>query len=404
MRKKFFAIATALLAGAGIAQAQQTTPPPATGLTPNSPNTNPQSPGSALLQPNNGQPTPSQGTVDGWGNPSCPNCTSCACQDACKIHGWLAADYLLFFPDPQRLPANLVTTGGVQTVGTTTNFPIPFAFRLDTGMWWDPEQNKGTQTIVDTVFRSETTTNFGAGSTINTNGGANAFTITGASTYQTWSQFGDSSIDMLRKISSNDNTRIYAIYGTKIAYEEEDAAFNYVIGRGVGNLGGGANFLDEFHTRNGFFGGDLGMMVKSNFGNFTADFAARCALGINYTSSTTIGTNNATVAVAGTGGAAVGANTQVFTNDNNIGYREAGYFSVIPALNANLAYNFSERLSVRIGYTFIAWTNVERAGDQINPTLAPIAGIGGIHTAPAFPSATTTLLIQGVNFGATLKF
>src|SRR5580700_9683255 len=167
MRKRIFAIATALLAGAGMAQAQ--TQAPATGLVPNSTGTqayNPTSPGSALLTPNAGQ-APGQGTVDGWGNPPCQNCTIPCCEPY-KIHGWLDFDYLLFFPPAMSLPANLVTTGGVQTVGGSNPYAIPFAFRLDTGMWLDLEQTRGVQTIVDTVFRTVSTTTFGPGSTVNT--------------------------------------------------------------------------------------------------------------------------------------------------------------------------------------------------------------------------------------------
>ncbi len=388
-----------LLVGAGMTQAQQSQLP-ATGLAPDYSKVSPSNPSSALSTPNTGQLLAQQGTVDGWGNPACPNCTQ-SCQDCCKIHGWFAADYLLFFPESQSLPAALVTTGGVQTVGATTGFPLPVAFRLDTGMWWDKEQTRGTQTIVDTVFRSTSTIAFGPGSTINTNGGANTFAITGPSTYSTWIQFGDSDFNMLRQVSQNDNTRVYALYGAKIAYLEEDAKFNYVLGKGIGILPVGlANFLDEFHTRNGFFGGDAGLMVKSNFGRFTADLSARCAIGVNYTSTTVLGSNNAPAGLA-LGG--VGGNTQVYTNDSNIGYRECGYFSVIPEFDGNLTYHVTNRLSVRVGYTFIAWTNVLRAGDQINPTLAPVA-VGGVHTAPVYPALTNTFIIHGINFGATWSF
>ncbi len=401
MRRKMFAIASALIAGAGIAHAQA----PATGLTPNSggPSATQNSGGSAsaLLTPNPSAATQGQGTVDGWGNSQCPNCTPSCCQQSSGIHGWLSADYLLFFPQSQSLAAGLVTTGGAETVGTTTTFPIPVGLRIDTGMWFDPQETKGSQTIIDTIFRTQTTINFGAGSTINTNGGANSFTITAPSSYTTWLQYGDSDFSMMRRILNNDTTRVYFLYGTKVAYLEEDAKFQYVLGAaGVPS----ANFLDEFHTRDGFLGGQVGFLVKSDFGRFTADLAAKCALGINYSSSTTLGSNNAGIAVPGTGGAAVGANTQVFTNDNNIGYREAGYFSVIPEINGNLSYHVNDRLSVRVGYSFTAWTNVIRAGDQITPTLAPIAGIGGVHTAPAFPSTTSTFFIHGLNFGAELKY
>jgi hypothetical protein len=393
-----FAIATAVFAGAGIAQAQQPT-----GVD------RPVGSGSAALTQMMGQynqaqtPAPAApGAVDPNG---APGCSACAPADNCyKIHGWLAADYLLFFPESQRLQPGLVTTGGVTNVGGSVGLPIASGLRIDTGMWWDLEQIKGTQTIVDTVFRSTNTIAFGAGSTINTNAGANSFTVTAPSTFQTWSQYGDTEANMMRRLYCDDGTRIYFLYGTKLAYLEEDAMFRYTLAGGAAGAVGAANFLDEFHVRNGFLGGDAGFLVKSVFGNWTVDAAAKCALGVNYVASTALGSNNAAGAVAGTGGAAVGGNTQIFTNDSNIGYRETSYFSVIPELNLNLAYQVTERIQVRMGYTFMAWINTQRPGDQIDPTLTPAGAIAGTHTAPVVPNVTSTYIIHGLNFGATWKY
>jgi hypothetical protein len=399
MRKNLLAIATALIAGAGIAQAQQPNgvqQPPGAGLTPDAK-------GGAAGLLNQYPPAPqSPGVLNGCGDGS--NACVPACQDN-KIHGWLAADFLLFFPQSQHMPASLVTTGGVSNVGGDMGYPLGLGLRLDTGMWFDQGECKGMQTLVNTVFRSQTNVNFGAGSTINTNAGASAFAITGPSTFTTNTQYGDTEANMMRLLSDNDNVKVYGLYGTKLAYLEEDMTFRYTLGGAPGIAAApGGNFLDEFHARNGFIGGDAGLMVKSTFGNFTADFAAKCALGINYTATTVLGSNNASGAVAGTGGAAVGGNTQVFTNDANIGYRETGYFSVIPEFNANLAYQVTERIQVRIGYTFLAWVTVDRPGDQMVPTLAPAASIVGTHTAPPFPALTNTYYLHGLNFGAVWKY
>jgi hypothetical protein len=75
---------------------------------------------------------------------------------------------------------------------------------------------------------------------------------------------------------------------------------------------------------------------------------------------------------------------------------------VSPEINANLTYYLSDRLSVRIGYNFLAYTNVQRPGSQIVPNIAP--AFAAPHLQPAFPNVRETFVIHGLNLGAAFHY
>ena len=65
----------------------------------------------------------------------------------------------------------------------------------------------------------------------------------------------------------------------------------------------------------------------------------------------------------------------LLTQTSNIGMYKQNQFSVVPELNLDLGYQLTDHLKATFGYTFIYWSNVVRAGDQIsrdvNPNLLP---------------------------------
>jgi hypothetical protein len=441
MRKKLFGLLTALLAGAGVAPAQEAysglypAPPAApgqqlysglypappvspaqqvyNGLYPGAPATTFQSgsesvPGTTQADAgavpsiqdaaqyaqaqNPAQPLAPQTAST---NPStcAPSCQLC-CPEPWKIKGWLGADFQVWFPPAMRLPPNLVTTGpvgtGAQLIGTSFGLPATFGFRIDTGMWTDPDERKGFQSITNSFFANTGTITItptaGAPAFINNIGGPAVLSLPltagTVNTFAANSAFTDTDANSILRLINNPNTKVYALYGPKFASLEEDMTFTY------NSLGAG--FLDEFHTRNYFIGGQVGVWVKQNIGAFTADLQALCAIGYSYSNLIVLGKNT------------LGINTQVFTNDANIGYFGTNYFSVIPEVAGNLAYNLTQRIQLRVGYSFMAYVDVQRPSDQLVTNLGP--GIVGPHTAPANPFTSTTYIIHGLNVGASWHY
>jgi hypothetical protein len=320
-------------------------------------------------------------------------------QQQWAIKGWIGGDFLMAFPQNNNLPANIVTTGaggaGTQLVGTTISSSPIIGFRIDTGMFTVPDEHKGAQSMTMQLFGLTNTITVPAGNSINTNGGATTAVLgaTIPNTFAVNTSFSATDANSLYRLYNSDTTKIYAVYGPKFVALEEDITFNYSLAGAAGVAAGAGNVLDEFHTRNYFIGGQVGLWLRQNFGQFNADIQGRCALGYGYSNVVVLGRNNAAAAT----------NTQFFTNDANIGNFSSYYFSVVPAVNANLSYNLTERIQIRAGYAFLAYINCQRPGDQIVAALAPVAA-GGIHTAPAVPFTTATFLIHGFNVGARWNY
>jgi hypothetical protein len=84
---------------------------------------------------------------------------------------------------------------------------------------------------------------------------------------------------------------------------------------------------------------------------------------------------------------------------------EAG---VVPELNVRLAYQVTPRLAACVGYTFLYWSDVVRAGDQIdqtvNATLIPPPAAPSGPARPAFGFRSTDFWAQGLDLGLELHY
>ena len=56
---------------------------------------------------------------------------------------------------------------------------------------------------------------------------------------------------------------------------------------------------------------------------------------------------------------------------SNIGSYSHTNFMAIPQISGRLGYRLTPRLTAFIGYTFIYWGQVARAGDQVSTTINP---------------------------------
>jgi hypothetical protein len=397
MRKKLFGIMAALLASAGVAHAQLPLNLNSSALIPaqySAPDYGQTYP-SALQSPDMGGYSQVQNQAQGQApaanpqsataNPStCAPCQQLCCPEPWKIKGWLGADWQMWFPQATNLPTPMVTdpTGTTTLIGGSFVMPWTMGFRIDTGMWTNQEMSRGMQSITNSFFANTGTINVPAGSLIWTNGAPFA-AISTPGYLNGNSTFTDTDANTIRRLIDSENTKVYAIYGPKFASLEEDLTLVYSIGAGA--------FLDEFHTRNYFIGGQVGAWVVENIGPFVADFQALCAIGYSYSNLIILGKNS------------LGGNGQVFTNESNIGYYGSNYFSVIPEVNGNIALKVTEHIQVRVGYSFMAYLNTQRPGDQIVPTMTPGA-LAAPHTAPVPPFVASTFIIHGFNVGASWHY
>src|SRR5262249_50251886 len=91
---------------------------------------------------------------------------------------------------------------------------------------------------------------------------------------------------------------------------------------------------------------------------------------------------------------------------SNIGRHQENNFAAIPQVSLRLGYRATEHITIMGGYTFMFFSEIARAGDQIDPVIntnliPPVTGGG---TRPAYNFNPSELVLQGVTIGAEINF
>jgi len=164
--------------------------------------------------------------------------------------------------------------------------------------------------------------------------------------------------------------------------------------------GGVTRFNDVFNTSNDFHGGQLGSETILRRGRWVARSLTKVHLGnmnqqvaISGT-GTAQATNVSPVLPFGTGLLAGGANG-VFNRDA---------FAFAPEMNLKLGYRFRDHITFSVGYSFIYWSQVALAGQQIDRNLS-IDPVNGVE-ARSLPYSirSSGFWAQGVDLGTTIEF
>ena len=91
----------------------------------------------------------------------------------------------------------------------------------------------------------------------------------------------------------------------------------------------------------------------------------------------------------------------------NIGRYAFNDFAVAPEGTLNLGFQLTDGIRVFGGYTFMYWSNVTRAGEQIDLVVngTQIGGQPLVGAArPAFVQRQNDFWAQGVNVGAEFRY
>jgi hypothetical protein len=163
-----------------------------------------------------------------------------------------------------------------------------------------------------------------------------------------------------------------------------------------------AAFHDRFSAANSFHGAGLGLQGEYRYGGLT--FSMLSKLGF--------GNMHREVRIAGEGQApSLGG---ILAQPSNIGTYNDDVFSFVPEVELKMLYEVAENLELSVGYSFVYWTDVALAGDQIDTVdfggrVWPrsdrrwIQGLPGVD-APAFDGINDGgFWAQGLTFGVTLK-
>lgn len=169
-----------------------------------------------------------------------------------------------------------------------------------------------------------------------------------------------------------------------------------------------ASFFDRFETSNQLYAGQIGGRFSYQGERLSLDFLPKLALGSNREVINVNGAFTQTGAILGPlQGTFPGG---VLTQTSNLGRRSADQFAVVPQLQAKIGYNIRPRVRATVGYDFLYWNQVVRAGDQIdravNVTQSVPLGVGTLigpaNPAPLFDR--TDFIAHGVSFGLELRY
>jgi hypothetical protein len=153
---------------------------------------------------------------------------------------------------------------------------------------------------------------------------------------------------------------------------------------------------DSFGTENEFHGGVVGVVWEGRKDSWSLEVLGKFALGAM---RQRIAINGTTV-IDPANGPATEEDGGFLAAPSNEGVRQRYQLAFIPELNVNLCYNFSPCWKIWVGYSFVYFSDVVLAGNQIDRAvdLSPQA------TQPQFRLVNNDFLIQGINIGAEYRW
>jgi hypothetical protein len=151
-----------------------------------------------------------------------------------------------------------------------------------------------------------------------------------------------------------------------------------------------ANVFDEFHTKNGFNGVELGFEWTRPLG---------CLWTLEMLGKVSLGNTSSTVRISGASKA--DADQGLLARDSNIGIHTRDSLASVTELGLTLRRRFTPRLEATFGYSFIYWSDVLRAGDQVDLDLN--LGTTGV-ARPIVPMNSTDFWAQGLHCGLEYTF
>src|SRR5690606_32882441 len=137
---------------------------------------------------------------------------------------------------------------------------------------------------------------------------------------------------------------------------------------------------DSFSTENQFHGGTLGFEASRSCDCWTLDLMARVSLGNMHQSvdidGSTVTEVNGVIGPTLNGG--------LFAQESNIGSYSRNKFAAVPEVQLRLSRQFSDCWQASAGYSFIYWSDVLHAGDQIDRNVN-LSQLGPFPNPPLVP-------------------
>ncbi len=158
--------------------------------------------------------------------------------------------------------------------------------------------------------------------------------------------------------------------------------------------------VDEFKTRNRFYGATLGLRGRYSYGPLFLEGTGRVSFGASQEVLTVNGGYADFHAPFANSSGPYG----IFAMPANEGRFSQTHFAVVPQAQVKLGYNITPSIALTVAYDFLYDSNVIRPGDEINRNVPKGQtyqqdGTSPSLTSPARLFRTTDFFAQGVSIG-----
>jgi hypothetical protein len=158
---------------------------------------------------------------------------------------------------------------------------------------------------------------------------------------------------------------------------------------------------DQFQTETRFHGIDLGLRWRRESERMILQATMRVALGTSRQFASIRGNTAITDVLTGVTESYEGG---LLAQSSNIGEYDRSRFAVVPETELMLGYRINESLTATVGYNFLYWSNVVRAGEQIDTAvnldyLPPTQVPTSTPERPEFNFEQTGIWFQGISLG-----
>lgn len=198
-------------------------------------------------------------------------------------------------------------------------------------------------------------------------------------------------------LDSTDCYRLDLIGGYQFNRIDSDLAISSVHNTGAGNF----VFSDLFDVDNQYHAGTAGFALETYRDCWTFSALGKVAIGNMRQTVDVSGFNSVTA------GGTVTTPGGLLTQPTNIGTYERDVVVWAPEVNLKMSCALTQRVSVSVGYSFLYFTRVAFAGDQIDPVVNATQLNGGALVGtgrPGFNFVDTDFWIQTVDLGLSYNY
>ncbi len=198
------------------------------------------------------------------------------------------------------------------------------------------------------------------------------------------------------QVAQSFTTKMDFLVGYQFSRIDEDLNINsFTSAINVPGVDPGTTFAssEQFFARNEFHAATIGLAATYVNCNWQVDLLAKLAFG-NMNQVVTI--DGQTTIVTPGPGSTTNTIPGPLAGANNSGRHVHDKFAVSPELGVNCRYAITECLDLSFGYSFIYWSNLAQAGNQIDSMLNDPPGNFSLNSGSYW--------VHGLNAGANFRF